>query len=150
MTYMDSVDYYVRWFHYKLASSTACRPFDEFCLYAVTYRRDLSIQMAPQKLPWDRLVRFVSATDNTIHYGEPIVDKDQEEKIAELAKKGNLKVTVFTGSDPASVERTDKTDTAKSLLGPIEAKNTPIMRCIGLNYKSHSTRKPVECRRFVH
>ncbi len=94
--------------------------------------------MAPVKVSWDRLVRYVSAEDNQTRYGEPIVPSTEVENIAQLATEGNLQVKVLEGTDPISVERTDMTDTVKLLLGPIEPKNTPIMRCIGLNYKSHS------------
>jgi len=94
--------------------------------------------MAPVKLTWDRLVRYVSATDDQIRYGEPILEPTEVENIAQLATEGKLKVKVLEGTDPISVERTDRVDTVKTLLGPIEPKNTPIFRCIGLNYKSHS------------
>ena len=94
--------------------------------------------MAPVKLAWDRLIRYVSATDGQIRYGEPILEPTEVEDIAQLAAEGKLKVKVLEGTDPVSVERTDNVDTVKTLLGPIEPKNTPIFRCIGLNYKSHS------------
>ncbi len=100
--------------------------------------------MAPIKVAWDRLVRYVSAEDNQIRYGEPIVPPSEIENIAQLAKDGKLQVKVLEGTNPISVERTDRVDTAKTLLGPIEPKNTPIMRCIGLNYKSHS--KNTQCK----
>ena len=94
--------------------------------------------MAPVKVDWDRLVRYVSEEDNKIRYGEPQVEASQVEHIAELAKDGKLQVKVMEGSEPMTVRRTDRTDKVKTLLGPIEPRNTPIMRCIGLNYKSHS------------
>lgn len=94
--------------------------------------------MAPVKVSWDRLVRYVSSKDEQIHYGEPIVQPDDVENIAQLASDGKLKVKVLDGTEPVSLQRTDRTDTVKTLLGPVEVKNTPIMRCIGLNYKSHS------------
>lgn len=94
--------------------------------------------MAPVKVAWDRLIRYVSAEDNQIRYGEPITQPSEVEKIAQLATDGKLRVKVLEGPDPINVKRTDRIDTVKILLGPIEPKNTPIMRCIGLNYKSHS------------
>ncbi|KAI0593138.1 hypothetical protein F4775DRAFT_587050 [Biscogniauxia sp. FL1348] len=93
--------------------------------------------MSPVKVTWDRLVRYVSAQDNQIHYGEPIVQPTEVENIAQLARDGKLQVKVMDGADPLSVEHTGRVDVVKTLLGPIEPKNTPIMRCIGLNYKSH-------------
>ena len=94
--------------------------------------------MAPVKVAWDRLVRYVSSEDNKIHYGEPIVQSEDIENIAQLATDGKLEVTVLEGTDPITVERTNKTDRVKILLGPITPQDCPIMRCIGLNYKSHS------------
>ena len=94
--------------------------------------------MGHVKLAWDRLVRYVSAEDNQIHHGEPIMEDNDVDKVAELAADGKLEVVVLKGDDPVTLERTDKTDTVKTLLGPLDLRNTPIMRCIGLNYKSHS------------
>ncbi|KAF4548077.1 Fumarylacetoacetate (FAA) hydrolase-like protein 2 [Elsinoe fawcettii] len=93
--------------------------------------------MAPVKVSWDRLIRYVSATDNAIHYGEPLVAAADVEKIPQLANEGKLEVKVLDGSEPITLQPTGKTDKVKTLLGPIEPLNTPIMRCIGLNYKSH-------------
>ena len=94
--------------------------------------------MAPVKLAWDRLVRYVSATDDQIRYGEPILEPAEVENVAQLATEGKLEVKVLDGADPISAQRTDRVDKVKVLLGPIEPRNTPIFRCIGLNYKSHS------------
>ncbi|KAH7095476.1 hypothetical protein FB567DRAFT_601391 [Paraphoma chrysanthemicola] len=93
--------------------------------------------MAPVQVAWDRLVRYVSATDNQIRYGEPILDPTEVENVAQLATEGKLQVKILEGTEPISAQRTDKVDKVKTLLGPIEPKNTPIFRCIGLNYKSH-------------
>lgn len=98
--------------------------------------------MAPIKVAWDRLVRYVSAEDGQTRYGEPVVSGNDVERVAELAKEGTLKVTVLEGTEPITCTRTDKTDTVKVLLGPIQPHNTPIMRCVGLNYKSHSKHIP--------
>ncbi|KAH7085830.1 hypothetical protein BKA63DRAFT_575180 [Paraphoma chrysanthemicola] len=93
--------------------------------------------MAPIQVAWDRLVRYVSATDNQIRYGEPILEPTEVENVAQLATEGKLQVKILEGTEPISAQRTDKVDKVKTLLGPIESKNTPIFRCIGLNYKSH-------------
>ncbi|GIZ43051.1 hypothetical protein CKM354_000629500 [Cercospora kikuchii] len=93
--------------------------------------------MAPVKVSWDRLVRYISAEDGQIHYGDAIIEANDVDRIAEIAHEGKLKVTVLEGSEPITLSRTDKTDTVKKVLGPIEVQNTPGFRCIGLNYKSH-------------
>jgi hypothetical protein len=96
--------------------------------------------MSVNKVSWDRLVRYVPEGKATeVHYGEPVLpDGSSVEDIGELVDQPKLQVNVFEGSDPFSVVPTDRTETVKKLLGPLESHNVPIIRCIGLNYKSHS------------
>jgi hypothetical protein len=96
--------------------------------------------MAPNLVPWDRLVRFNDA-EGSIKYGEPILESDDAD-IAALARDGKLKVKVYEGSGPLSCKPTDKEARVEKLLGPLEAKDVPLIYCIGLNYKAHS--KPSE------
>lgn len=86
---------------------------------------------------WDRLVRYVSSTDGKIRYGEPIVEGSKPD-IDQLAQDGKLKVKVLDGPNPWSVESTGEEDSVKSLLGPLTPDQVPIIRCVGLNYKTHS------------
>ncbi|KAL4936972.1 hypothetical protein BDV06DRAFT_216245 [Aspergillus oleicola] len=72
--------------------------------------------MFPVNLPWTRLVRYSSSADGAVKYGEPIVAQNAD--IGQLAQEGKLR-TVFR------------------LYGPLEPKDVPIIRCIGLNYKTH-------------
>jgi hypothetical protein len=94
--------------------------------------------MAPRLVHWDRLVRYTGTAGAEIRYGEPNVDDTQIGKIAELARQGKLQVNVFEGDDVFSVQRTGRTETVGHLLGPLTVREVPIVRCIGLNYKSHS------------
>lgn len=86
---------------------------------------------------WDRLIRYVSAKDGKIKYGEPIVS-DSKPDIDALAQKGGLKVKVLEGPTPIEAKATGEEDEVKELLGPLTPKDVPIIRCIGLNYKTHS------------
>lgn len=88
-------------------------------------------------LPWTRLVRYSSTLDGPVKYGEPIVDNETTD-IAQLAKDGILEVTQLVGDNPFSLQTTSTTETVYKLFGPFEPKDVPIIRCIGLNYKTHS------------
>jgi hypothetical protein len=92
--------------------------------------------MAPNLVPWNRLVRFNDA-QGKIRYGEPILETEDAD-IAALARDGKLRVKVYEGSGPLSCEPTDEEAKVEKLLGPLESKDTPLIYCIGLNYKAHS------------
>ncbi|KAK3673336.1 hypothetical protein LTR78_006882 [Recurvomyces mirabilis] len=83
---------------------------------------------------WDRLIRYVSK-DGSIKHGEPIVDGKAD--IDDLAQKGSLKVKVLEGSDFVSMAPTGQEDEVKELLGPLAPKDVAVIRCTGLNYKTH-------------
>lgn len=89
---------------------------------------------------WTRLIRYVSAKDGSIKYGEPIISSSDSKypDIDALAQAGGLKVKVLSGSSPILAKATGEEDEVKSLLGPLEPKDVPIVRCVGLNYKTHS------------
>ncbi|KAK4959168.1 hypothetical protein LTR10_003967 [Elasticomyces elasticus] len=98
-------------------------------------------------IAWSRLVRYISANDGAEHYGEPIMSSDDQD-IGELADAGNLSVRICDGSDALSATPTDREDRVKQLLGPLASDEVPIIRCIGLNYKTHiqETGRPLpEC-----
>lgn len=86
---------------------------------------------------WDRLIRYVSAKDGKIRYGEPIVSGDKPD-IDALAQDGSLKVKILEGAGPFEAKPTGEEDSVKQLLGPLTPEDVPIVRCIGLNYKTHS------------
>lgn len=99
--------------------------------------------MSSPLVAWDRLVRYVPVgADTTVRYGQPILENESDAgSIAQLAQSGKLQVKVLEGEDIFSAKPTDKVETVARLLGPIEASAVPIIRCIGLNYKTHSKRK---------
>lgn len=89
---------------------------------------------------WDRLIRYVSDLDGITRYGEPIVDSSSD--IDALARSGALKVRVLDGDSAITAVRTDREDTVRRLLGPLTPGEVPVVRCIGLNYKTHSASYP--------
>lgn len=92
--------------------------------------------MAFKLVAWDRLVRYVSASDGTVKYGQPILESPDVD-VAALAKEGKLEVHVAEGDNPLAARPGLQKDQVKSLLGPFRAGDVPIIRCIGLNYKTH-------------
>lgn len=98
--------------------------------------------MSTKLVFWDRLVRYIPEGDSTIRYGEPIVKEDQVDAIAQLAQDGKLEVTVLEGNDPLSAKSTGKREKVAKLLGPLRPGDVPIIRCIGLNYTTHSKTPP--------
>jgi hypothetical protein len=98
--------------------------------------RSSTLAMAPITA-WKRLIRYVSAKDGSIKYGEPIVSEDKPD-IDALAQKGGLKVKVLEGESPLLAKPTGEEDEVKQLLGPLTPKDVPIVRCVGLNYRTHS------------
>ncbi|WPH00200.1 Hypothetical protein R9X50_00302300 [Acrodontium crateriforme] len=94
-----------------------------------------TVTMAPLT-KWNRLVRYVSAKDGQIHFGEPIVS-DEKADIDQLAREGQLNVKVLEGANFLQAEPTGAEDTVKTLLGPLTPNDVPVIRCTGLNYKTH-------------
>ncbi|KAF2188153.1 hypothetical protein K469DRAFT_567098 [Zopfia rhizophila CBS 207.26] len=93
--------------------------------------------MTSKLVSWTRLVRYVALeAEGTVRYGEPILS-DETNDISKLVSSGQLKVKVCEGNDPLAANPTEQIQTVKTLLGPLEAKDVPIIRCIGLNYKTH-------------
>lgn len=84
---------------------------------------------------WDRLIRYTSQ-DGSEKYGEPELSS-AEDDIAALARSGTLSVTVMEGHDPLTVRSTGQKEKIAKLLGPLRISDVPIIRCIGLNYKTH-------------
>ncbi len=92
------------------------------------------------KTAWQRLIRFVS-TDGRILRGEPILPFPDFD-LGATTEETKLKARILEGNDiydTTGVTRlTDEVATVKTLLGPLTPSDVPILRCIGLNYLSHS------------
>ncbi|KAK3175527.1 hypothetical protein K4F52_010192 [Lecanicillium sp. MT-2017a] len=88
-----------------------------------------------KSVQWDRLIRYVSRKDGRIRYGEPIVSHDDD--IDQLAATNKLKVRAMEGASALSAAPTGDEDEVKELLGPLTPDEVSVIRCIGLNYKTH-------------
>lgn len=85
---------------------------------------------------WSRLIRYEN-DQGQIRYGEPVLS-DNDIDILKLAKDGTLTAKVCSGHNALSARPTDQIENVKTLLGPLTEEEVPYIRCIGLNYKSHS------------
>ncbi|KAF2867868.1 fumarylacetoacetate hydrolase family protein-like protein [Massariosphaeria phaeospora] len=88
---------------------------------------------------WKRLIRFTSTDGQTVR-GEPILpteDFDVGSTTEETGLKAKV-INVVNGDifDPKTTV-TDEVVTVKTLLGPVEVSEVPIIRCIGLNFIKH-------------
>lgn len=92
------------------------------------------------KVVWDRLIRF-EATDGRVLRGEPILPSPDFD-LGSTTTETKLKAKVIIGADPYDTtgvtKVTTEVATVKQLLGPLAREDVPILRCIGLNYATHS------------
>lgn len=93
--------------------------------------------MTAVTVPWGRLIRFVSAEDDQIYFGDCIVPDDDFD-IGLPQNLPSLKAKIIAGEPLSSTcIVTDKIVRVKKLLGPMTTKMVPSIRCIGGNYMSH-------------
>lgn len=92
------------------------------------------------RVAWSRLIRF-EATDGRVLRGQPILPTPDFD-LGTTTEATQLKANIITGDDIYSVSGdtvvTDEVVTVKTLLGPLAAEEIPILRCVGLNYATHS------------
>lgn len=93
--------------------------------------------MSQTVVAWSRLIRYVNS-DGLIKYGEPILNDLDSHDITELAQACKLFVRVCDGVNAIEAVPTTRVEQVHKLLGPLAAQEVPIIRCIGLNYKTHS------------
>ncbi|KAF2476784.1 fumarylacetoacetate hydrolase family protein-like protein [Lindgomyces ingoldianus] len=88
---------------------------------------------------WKRLIRFVS-TDGLVLRGEPILPSEDFD-IGSTTEDTGLKAKIIKvakgGIFDDETKVTDEVATVKTLLGPVDQDETPIIRCIGLNFIKH-------------
>lgn len=100
--------------------------------------------IAKMCVAWERLIRFVADDGRTL-YGEPILPSADFD-IGDTDEKTLLRARVLQGQDiydtTGATKLTDEIVTVQTLLGPLTPADVPVIRCIGLNYATHS--KPVE------
>ena len=89
---------------------------------------------------WNRLIRFV-ATDGRVLRGEPILPNPDFD-LGQTDENTRLQAKVIIGDDiydtTGNTGVSDEVVTVKRLLGPLEQKDVDILRCVGLNYATHS------------
>ncbi|KAK5047411.1 hypothetical protein LTR84_006507 [Exophiala bonariae] len=86
-------------------------------------------------VPWDRLVRYVSAKTGKVRLGDPIMKGSTD--IDQLVANCALKVWVLEGDDWVRAVRTGEIEEVREILSPLSATEVPIIRCTGLNYLAH-------------
>ena len=91
-------------------------------------------------LPWKRLIRFQSL-DGRILRGEPLVAADVD--IGFITAADEVQARVLSGDDiydtTGRTRLTDEVVDVETVLAPLDKKEVPILRCVGLNYAKHST-----------
>ena len=89
---------------------------------------------------WSQLIRFI-ATDGRILRGEPILPTPNFD-LGYTTEETKLTARVITGVDAydtsGKTKVTNEVVTVKKLLGPLTQSDVPIIRCVGLNYATHS------------
>ncbi|EED18874.1 fumarylacetoacetate hydrolase family protein [Talaromyces stipitatus ATCC 10500] len=100
------------------------------------------------RLPWKRLIRF-EAVDGRILRGEPILPSEKEIDLGFVTAADKLQVRVLSGDDiydtTGKTRFTEEVAQVERVLGPLTPSETPILRCVGLNYSKHikeAGRKP--------
>jgi hypothetical protein len=92
-------------------------------------------------VPWERLIRFIS-TDNRVLHGEPILPHPGFD-LGSTTEHTRLQAKVIHGDDiydtTGLTRVTGEVVTVKKLLGPLQAHDVPLVRCVGLNYATHSS-----------
>lgn len=90
---------------------------------------------------WERLIRFIS-TDDLVLWGEPILPH-AEFDLGTTTAETCLQAKVLRGNDiydtTGATQVTEEVVTVRELLGPLTSGDVPILRCVGLNYKTHSS-----------
>ncbi|KAL2784707.1 hypothetical protein BJX66DRAFT_348133 [Aspergillus keveii] len=85
---------------------------------------------------WTRLIRFIAEEDGQVHLGE--VDARQVPDVGLAVLNGEQVIArLITGSIFDGVV-TYKTLHVSRLLSPLSAEETPLIRCMGLNYRDHA------------
>ncbi|KAH6620600.1 hypothetical protein C7974DRAFT_435905 [Boeremia exigua] len=96
------------------------------------------------KLAWSRLISFV-AVDGRVLCGEPILPSPDFD-LGKTTEKTKLKAKIIVGNDisddTGATKVSDEIVTVKKLLGPLTAADVDILRCVGLNYGTHTGRVP--------
>lgn len=88
-------------------------------------------------MEWSRLVRY-RINQRAVKYDELIRDNLDETDVADLAEADQLSVHVCDDHSAIEAVPTTRIELVKGLFRPFSIEGVTIIRCIGLNYKSHS------------
>ncbi|KAK6440386.1 hypothetical protein LTR95_003393 [Oleoguttula sp. CCFEE 5521] len=92
--------------------------------------------MAANRRVWTHLIRFIAKEDGLVHIGQ--IDAQAFPDVGLSAVHGDSIVArVVTGSVFDGVV-TDQELHVDRLLSPLSMEQTPIIRCLGLNYRDHA------------
>lgn len=101
---------------------------------------ELEVALQYTMVVWERLIRFV-ATDGRVLRGEPILPHPGFD-LGQTTATTNLKAKIITGDDiydtTGNTNVSDEVVAVKHLLGPLAQADVPILRCVRLNYATHS------------
>jgi len=89
--------------------------------------------MAPS---WTHLVRFIAKEDGQIHLGQ--IDASEYPDVGLATYEGKDVSAQVVNGDIYNGEVTDRVMHVQQLLPPIDMKDVPIIRCMGLNYRDHA------------
>jgi hypothetical protein len=84
---------------------------------------------------WSHLVKFVN-DQGQLHHGEPLID--YAEDLCHNLQAGTQLARELVGKDLVLASTTDKILKVAKLLGPLDPQDVPILRCVCLNYATHS------------
>ncbi|KAJ5465313.1 5-oxopent-3-ene-1-2-5-tricarboxylate decarboxylase [Penicillium daleae] len=85
-------------------------------------------------MTWSMLIRFADDANN-IRFGEPKITEAKE--LSDLLAMGELYATEYVGDSPLLLSPGTQSFRVKELLGVLQPRDVPIIRCIGLNYMKH-------------
>ena len=92
----------------------------------------ISFQRKKKGMTWQRLIRFRDI-EGQVHYGEPLINDAED-----LTKK-DLQASILIGPDVFSLQSSGSKAAIAEILGPLTPADVPIIKCVGLNYATHST-----------
>lgn len=87
-------------------------------------------------MSWTRYIRFCDE-DGIARQGQPQIDL--EDDLITLLDEGTLFADELIGQNPFEAKQSGKRYRVQQLLGPLTPEDVPIIRCVGLNYATHST-----------
>ena len=89
-------------------------------------------------MSWTRLIRFID-DDGNEKFGEPCITNEQS--LNDLLEQSELWAVELKGESLLSHMTRGNKVHVKAMIDLVRPSDVPIIRCIGLNYIKHSTKK---------